>query len=311
MYFECVIIIFFVLSKQGIYDGEIYFETSFIFKYILKQQIRLIFTITIILQLIQTDQQLLPVADCLPTLALDTCCDCGTRANFNCCSIRLGQKRREGGRGSGKSDGRVIESDNIDFLSALTLLTFGDGTHSKSPTNHYESVEPDHLLTVVFDTCDYKSKGMITVTGDDAPECPSYVIGSIFVLIFFSFYYFCFLFFFFFFVSFLYLQQVHTGIFHCVWFFMIDVCIIAHSYDDINFVFMCYFMIDIIFVLLFKVNIDINFIAVLLKNFEYVLYHIIHITAIWVFFNPITSVLTEKKTLMIIIINQEYNVYVC
>ena len=44
-----------------------------------------------------------------------------------------------------------------------------------------------------------------------------------------------------------------------------DVCIVTHSYDDVNLVFICYFMIDIIFVVLFKVNININFAAVLLK----------------------------------------------
>ena len=50
-------------------------------------------------------------------------------------------------------------------------------------------------------------------------------------------------------------------------------------------------MMNIIFVVLFKVNSDINFKAVLLKMMFCTI--IIHIIAIWVFFNPTASLLIE------------------
>ena len=75
----------------------------------------------------------------------------------------------------------MIEFDNVDCVCALML--FGDDTYSNSPTIHYDSEESGGPLTVLFDTCDDKRKGIINVAGDEAPECPSYVIVSIFDLV--------------------------------------------------------------------------------------------------------------------------------
>ena len=113
-----------------------------------------LFTITIILKLIQIDEQLLQVADCLPTLSVDTYYERGRRENFSCYTDR--QREGEGQEGSDKDGGKVIE---------------------------YESAEPGELLTFLFDTCDDKSKGIITVAGDGAPEYPSHVIVSIFCFV--------------------------------------------------------------------------------------------------------------------------------
>ena len=110
----------------------------------------------IILKLIQIDEHLLQVGDYVSTLALDTCFE------------------REGG------EVEKEQKEMVDSLSALTLL--GDGRYSISPRIHCESEAPGGLLTVVFDTCDDKSKGIGTVTSKDTPKCPSYVIASIFVL---------------------------------------------------------------------------------------------------------------------------------
>ena len=126
-----------------------------------------LFSITIILQSIEIDQRLLQVADGLPTLSVDTYYERGRRQNFSCSADkqreRKGEGEGKGEEGSGKGCGRVIEFDNIDSLSTLTLL--GDGIYSNSPTIHYESEESGDLLTLLFNTCDDKNKGIITAAG--------------------------------------------------------------------------------------------------------------------------------------------------
>ena len=140
-----------------------------------------LFSITIILQSIEIDEQLLQVADGLPTLSVDTYYKRGRRENFSCSADkqreREGKGEGEGEAGSDKGCGRVIEFDNIDSLSTLTL--FGDGIYSNSPTIHYKSEESGDLSTLLFNTCDDKNKRIITGAGN-THKYPSYVISSIF-----------------------------------------------------------------------------------------------------------------------------------
>ena len=108
-------------------------------------------TITIILKLIQIDEQLLQVSDYISKLAFDTC-----------------YKREEVG-----VEKKEKEMEMVDFLAALTRFC-------DLPTIHYESEEPG-LLTHLFDTCDDNSNEIITITGKNTPKCPSFVIVSMFV----------------------------------------------------------------------------------------------------------------------------------
>ena len=50
----------------------------------------------------------------------------------------------------------MIEFDNIDFISALTL--FSDDSYSNSPTIYYESEEPGGLLTLMSEILMIKAK---------------------------------------------------------------------------------------------------------------------------------------------------------
>ena len=68
-------------------------------------------------------------------------------------------------------EGWDVEKERVDFLSAFTL--FGDDSYSNPARIHCESETPGGLLTLVFDTCDDKSKGITIVTSKDTPECPS------------------------------------------------------------------------------------------------------------------------------------------